>query len=682
VKAAQKGSDTEKMSYEDAKLFFEDEKTKSWLLIFDNADNPNLNYFDFFPSGNSGCILMTTRLPECQQYSNLGPQEDGFEKLATNDSVELLLKSAQIPGERRVHTIVDAEKVVGDDCLTQHALAITQAGAFIRQGLCTLAEYPTTFVRQRQRLLEHHPKQAASQYGDVYATFEVSATVMEQGSPNHQDWADALELLKVLAFLHREGVPEEVFTKAWDCSREYTETDQKDDVWLPSVWHAIHIRKVLRHYSSSPDELNIISLREARSALKSFSLITVHPDTGDISMHPLVHAWVRDRLESEAQKTAWATTASILAFSVDHFEHQELFRKIHSHIEICATPCPQIFFANDSYPPLDICRIFYRFFWVVYRIGQNTGLSETIANTLYSRIGLEIPPRSLNWRYLSYIQVVMKQNAREYDEALALLKEVVSYDEDILSPEDLDVLVARRTLGELYTSVGEYPKAIDLLKNDIVMRRKLLDPDHRYILRSQYELARAYMKNRQLDKAIALLEEVVQIEEKTLAPSHPDRLSSQHNLARAYMKNRQLDKAIALLEGVVQIDEKTLAPSHPYRLSSQHNLARAYTENRQLDQAIALLEEVVQIEEKTLAPSHPDRLSSQHELARAYYQNGGYLKSLSIIKEVVQTDELLPGNRKRVISQELLADCLKAIEEHGLMPRSVPIPENCERQQR
>lgn len=39
--------------------------TKTWLLVLDNADDPETDYFPLFPPGHAGVVLMTPRNPEC-----------------------------------------------------------------------------------------------------------------------------------------------------------------------------------------------------------------------------------------------------------------------------------------------------------------------------------------------------------------------------------------------------------------------------------------------------------------------------------------------------------------------------------------------------------------------------------------------------------------------------------------
>jgi hypothetical protein len=208
-----------------------------WLLILDNGDRPELDYSKYFPSGNRGVILITTRLRDCLIHQTVGYVE--FEKLDSEDAAELLLKTSGIGRDIWNVNRDSARRVV--TILGQHALAITQAGAYIRNKYCTLDEYLNMFHGQRKRLLEYHPLQAKSTYGDVYATFEVSATMLE-ASPLPEA-AHALSLLQVLAFFHFEGIPESIFTRAWEyatiISRERYEKSELNIDSLSNAYYSL-----------------------------------------------------------------------------------------------------------------------------------------------------------------------------------------------------------------------------------------------------------------------------------------------------------------------------------------------------------------------------------------------------------------------------------------------------------
>jgi tetratricopeptide (TPR) repeat protein len=693
------------MNYEEAKLWFSNLET-SWLLIFDNADNTTIDYSEFFPSGRKGSLLFTTRNEQCSMYGTVGCYE--FDKLGLADAVTLLLKSSGFEEKLWPERSEEARILVGDEILAQHALAITQAGAFIKQGLCKLEEYQSMFDSQRQRLLNYRPTQAKTIYGDVYATFEVSANAIKASlDPGCKD---ALKLLDVLAFLYREGVSEETFIRAWNYSLVVTKFFENDSIGQLSLWHVKNVRTVL-HKKPTLQELDLLAFRQARQILRSFSLITVNPETNDISMHPLIHKWARDRLHPNLQIAAWATAASILVLSTDNFFNKDVdydyLRKIQTHVEFCLSLQPQDIFAIGKYPPLDICRIFYLFAYVVYKVG-NYELAEELGNELLSKTRREISSTSRNWRNLKYLASICQRSLGKYEEEMNSIKCVVLFDEENkVDPKSLDFLEARDELALAHLHLGEIREAINILEEVVSIKKKALPSANMSLLKSQHNLAYAYLDIRQHDKAIQLLEEVVRIREKSLAPTHPDLLASQHSLARAYLEIGQPEEALKLLQEVVRIREKSLTPTHPNLLASQHSLAGAYLSNGQLEEGLKLLQMVVRIHENSLAPTHPNLLASQHELARAYLSNGQleeglkllqmvvriqekslplthlhllqsqyllayayyglgeYQTALSIIQKVVETEAtiLKAGNLFRVLLEDLLAKCTFAIEQ-------------------
>jgi len=603
---------------------------------------------------------LTTRNETCKIYGSESAGYEKFEKLDFDDAMELLLKSAGVANSPENREI--SQSLVGEECLAQHALSIVQAGAFIRKGLCKLEEYANMFQTQRLMLLKSHPDQASSVYRDVYATFEVSATAIRASS--RKESRDALELLKVLAYLHRDAVLEGLFTRAWKHSLNPRRilNDPEDSIRHLCQWHVDHLRQFL-HPVSSTEELDLLSFRNARQVLLSFSLINVHPDTYEISMHPLVHTWARDRLVVEEQHDAWAIAAATLSLSIDSYSYQEYFNNLQPHIEFSLSMFHEESLPIAKWSTLEICRIFHRYAWVFVRQCQDTGLKD-ILHLISSLECPEILPDSLNWRHVLHIYSLCQRGLGNHEKELRLIEVVVAFDKRVMDPTDEDRLLSQRSLGVTQICLGKYQEAIKVLQDVVKIRQKIRSPDDKELLTSKHELAAAYRFNKQSEEAIGLLKEVVQIRQETLASTHPERLASEHELASAYINNQQPEQAIQLLEEIIRIKQGILAPTHPERLVSEHGLASAYTNNQQPEQAIQLLEEVVRIRQGILAPTHTNRLTSEHELARAYYEMGKYQKALPIIKEVVRIEAGIPslGHQSRILSEELLENCISKIK--------------------
>ena len=111
--------------------------------------------------------------------------------------------------------------------LGSHTLAIIQAGAYIRQNLCTLEEYPTLFQEKRVQLLEFYSRQNLSVYHNVYTTFEVSAEYLQKSKLPES--LDALDLLHTLAFMHNNGISEIMFQRASQYASELKDSGINND---------------------------------------------------------------------------------------------------------------------------------------------------------------------------------------------------------------------------------------------------------------------------------------------------------------------------------------------------------------------------------------------------------------------------------------------------------------------
>jgi len=264
---------------------------KHWLLILDNADNPNLDISSFFPSRGRGTILITSRNPDLQKYNTAGSYK--VDKLDLKEAIDLLLKATVIEDPQDDNVRQVAERIVNElGCL---ALAIIQAGAVIRQGLCRLDGFCDLFSKHKREVLElgrSIPNVEDYQYS-IFTTWEIS---LEKINGVKDDSAKlALELLKIFSFMHFDGIRGEIFESAINNSMHVTDA--------PIFKSSLLAKLMMEGWDG-------LLWGKAMKLLLAFSLITTS-HSGLISMHPLVHLWSRERMpvfeRTDACQTAMMT---------------------------------------------------------------------------------------------------------------------------------------------------------------------------------------------------------------------------------------------------------------------------------------------------------------------------------------------------------------------------------------
>ena len=613
----------------------------TWLLILDNADNKDLDVAHFLPAGKNGSILMTTRLTECARHQTVG--KDHYERLNQETAIDLLLKACEIEMSARSKHEEHARTIV--DLLGCHALAVIQAGAAIYQGLCSLEQYRDIFRARRQNLLEVFSEQGRSEYGGVYATFEVSAKYLEDR--DDQVARDALHLLNFYAFMRCSDFPEVAFDEAWKNStdRNIVSTDLlpdgEEDIGNLAPWHKGHLPPFMQR-NKNDTNLDKLCLCKARSSLASFSLVTFDSAKGMTRMHPVTHFWSRDRLrESELSTNARLNAFAVLSLSIGDpyaLDPSPLSRQLLPHIESIAHG------PNGRDVPVHnfhLQQSAYRLSYVLFYLGYDSALFN-----LLRMIPLKEDATWMKTDNGQCIQMLHGRCMRDYGDAkgaVLVLKRLNKVRSERLDADDPKVLVSQQALATAYLKIEDTASAIALLEQISHMRNQTLSREDPERLATLHELARAFLIMEETTKAIILLEEIVEIRTKTLRQEHHNRLTSQHVLAKAYLEKSETHKAIALLESVVDIRSRTVRPEHTERLKSQHELARAYLKARETTKAIALLESVVEIQAETLRVDHSDRVRSVYLLAQCHYYARNYERALEFARSI----ESVAQNRGR-----------------------------------
>jgi hypothetical protein len=295
---------------------------KEWLLIIDGADDPTVNVSKYFPSGNHGNILISSRNQECRRHAPHAYYE--VDKMLSDEATCLLLEAALIKQPFRHTQWVQAALIVQE--LGYLALAIDQAGSLIANG-CPLGNYLTKYRRNRKRLLSERPQQGTTNYEwTVYTTWEASYQAVRRRN------TVAAAILEHFSFLHYDRIPKDIFRRASDLIHDPGNTsDQRDngvgageDHNVANVALLDPILDVLQRDDSKNAEWDDYGFEEAIRMLCSYSLVkTDHDEESVYFLHPLVHSWARERLSDEKQLAIKKSTALLLSYSISQaFMHE------------------------------------------------------------------------------------------------------------------------------------------------------------------------------------------------------------------------------------------------------------------------------------------------------------------------------------------------------------------------
>ena len=374
---------------------------------------------ELFPTGNRGSILLTTRNPQCKIHTTVDSCELG--QMDVDNAATLLLRAAgtdDIADQAARTQAISVTQLLGF-----LALAIIQAGAYIRQGYCSIEDYCDVYARHRQKLLKHLPVQASSDYKySAYTTWEISIEAINKmygETPQH-----AIELIQIFCFLHHDGITENIFKQA--CSNSYERNHFYQD-----IAHMFYM------HSQKGEDWDPILIREATVLLASFSLIKINKTRGCMSMHPLVHLWARDRLSKELQDRYWIITSSTLAASISWKYQLTDFR-----------------FRQSLLPHIKSCIRFCR---------DKPFLS----------------------RYLELSRVKMAEGfAVVFAEATELIEKLLEAYLKTLGSEHPDILKAMGNLANSYSDLGRRQEAIELGEKVLEARQKTLGSEHRDSLRA------------------------------------------------------------------------------------------------------------------------------------------------------------------------------------------------------
>ena len=558
-------------------------------MILDNADDseiftqlrshkayPDSNMADLtrsllslIPQKPWGKVLITSR--DRNTAFNLVGDFDNIVKVdPMNESDSLSLLRTKLS----IDPVMENDAIELLDTLEHIPLAITQAGAYIRQlePLMTLAKYLQEFRKNKSNQTTLLNRNAQDLRRDDTVSNSIIVTWEISFNQISQRYESAADLLSLMSLFHRQSIPEILIRKAGD----------DDD----------------------------LAFLERINPLIDFSLISVESGEKSYGMHRLVQVATRKWLEANQLLQKWETKTIeriAMTFPDGKYENWETCEKLLPHAEEIISYEPL-----DNKTKLQYASLLNHTAWYISERGNSELAMKRCEQCLKIRsqvLDKEDDDVLSAMHNLALMYTVQGQ----WEDAEKLNGQVLNTRLKALGAEHPHTLISMSNLTNVFNKQG-LKEAEKLNLQVMNTRLKILGAEHSKTLTSMNNLAITFGKQGRWKEAEKLNLQVMNTRLKVLGAEHPDTLTIMSNLASTFVKQGRLKKAEKLNLQVMNTRLKVLGVANEDTLISMKFLAYIYKIQNRDDEATELMKSVVSPFGKVLGPTHPETLDAVHSL--------------------------------------------------------------------
>lgn len=605
------------------------QRNGQWAMVLDSADDRDVFFetsgnnagqrrlADYLPQSSHGSILVTTRSRDLalrltghhRNIIDIGPM--------TEQEALILLESRLGP----LSDITVATKLV--QALELIPLAISQAGAYIRQRArrTSVQKYLAEFKegeRTRIKLLAHDA-------GDIYRDGAASNSILTTWRLSFErirlERPSAADLLALMSFFNRRGIPEEVLKHKFDT--EDSGSDSGDD----------------QTDGALEDD---VTFEDDVAMLEDYCLVTADKTGHAFEMHELVQLstrrWLKGRgleerfkhdyiqLMAEAlpkpRSDNWATYEMLFC----HFEALIDHRPVRRDMEmIWATLLFNggLFAAEKrnygtAEPMLRLSRIAH-----AKLLGEEENRTASVTS-LYAEV------------------LIGKGRLQDAEELLARSLEILKLK---VGPNHHQTLRITETLATVYLEQGRPEEAQDLRAHVLTTLKDTVGDRHRDTWRAMHNLATLYTRQGQLKEATKLNLEVLEAYKSRFGDQHPNTLIVKDNLACTLGAQGLFEQARKLFQEVLEVRTTVFGANHFHTLTTMNNLATTLAGLDLVEEAEALVFKVFETSKASFGLGDTMTLSSMHNLAVMWSEQGRHTDALRMMRECAEGRLRLLGPR-------------------------------------
>ncbi|MEV0660045.1 FxSxx-COOH system tetratricopeptide repeat protein [Actinomadura luteofluorescens] len=554
--------------------------TSRWLLIFDNADQPE-DIKDFLPSG-PGHVLVTSRNHRWEAMV----ETVSVDVFTREESVEFLRK--------RTRGSIDAEPAARlAAALGDLPLALEQAGALHAESGMEVEEYLELLRERTSALLAvgHPPEYPMS----MTAAWSISVSSLGDQMP------EAIDLLRCCAFFGPEPIPRDVFSTT-----------------------SLTARLGLGNLISDR-----IRLGKAISELGRYALLKIDLKGRTVQVHRLVQALIREDLTPDEQESIRAEVHQLLVGArpgnPDEVVNWPNFSTLVAHL----VPT----YVEDSVVPnvralaLDMVRYLYQ--------SGDWATAHELIQRFHARwtevSGGDDPDVLRLQRELGYVLRELGQYQEAYDQNQQTLAQMHAKG---LSDEDVLRLV--NSLGADLRARGEFGAALahdsdSLQRHEAAFGRA----DHR-TLRVMNNLALDYDLNSRWTESKQYYQEAINLaDEMGRSIGGAFYLGTWNGLARAARMSGEYSEACDMGEDAYAYGVEILGREHPWTLRTAKDLSIAQRRYGDLEQAKRTTEDTHARCVRLFGLDHPDTLAAATALTNLQRNEGREEEAATLMSDTV-----------------------------------------------
>ena len=244
-------------------------------------------------------------------------------------------------------------------------------------------------------------------------------------------------------------------------------------------------------------------------------------------------------------------------------------------------------------------------------------------------------------------------------DAISVFHTALTEREQNQGAEHPETIAARAHLAHAYQSAGRPVDAISLYERTVTDSARLLGPAHAVTMDARTRLAETYQASAQPQEALAAYEALLADAERHLGVGHPTTLAARASLGAAYAAGGRVKDAIAQYQRALADQERMHGPDHPDTIAARASLASAFRAAGKQKEAVAQYQRVVADRERLAGPDHPDTVAARANLAYAF-RSAGRLREAVPLYERTLTDRMRiqgPDHRETLTARSNLAAC-------------------------